>query len=1508
MASGLALPRSAHSSSDNNDNDDSISNGSASAPALHQPASASGDSSPEPGLDTHGPRSCPPALRGLEASRRRPLRGGDAVVSTLLPTRDSVNSLLTYLHELQVSEASLRKQLLQTKRHTEDELQESLAKLSELQRTMREVERDRLEVQQALQEKEQRIRELAAKLEKAEAIKTSGVSTREGPPGALKAGRGAEQESNVPALTLEALQSATPRRQSLTPQLHQQQCIDEQTTQDGVLSPHRPLWDPWASGGATPMKNLPPVFTIGATGLDPVVASTTPPGHSEVTTADDYELRSVLMSPRRVQGQARECDGGDPTQLENETTSAVSAVVQQKVGSSELPDQTPASEDDAPVLSPQEPQQQAYDSLETHGAVYDEPVQHRMALTDLPSPHDPLLYIGAMPPIHESPYEHQPDSDTLTENDAGNADIAKWDPQTGKEVLMSSVSFPPPIVNSVASILSPSSIDQQIIFPLQTKMSMELPLNQGGSVIADNERKFNTLPIPEPDLPAGDHGSIKAPPLNKSPVSPVISDNQSPKKAIPVNDTKSVISPKTATPVNDTKPAISKPVSLEALLVEFFTEVDKKRLKMAKAYGKRYAGREKWLFTELTKRYGAAKVGALKARFENGNSAAVPGTTTSSSSTSTSASSGTPNGQEKTKSADASGHQKPGRLGHPRHPQFFHPPTPASNVDLSANMPPVSSPLAVPSETEAADSQASEDVNGLVAVPSASEKMSPGEGARISPRERRAGGNIPPFSGPPSSFPVAENGSEEKESSPAAAANGPPAMSGPPRRMQREAPMGQFKRPSPPPPGGLGNNAAPMGLRQRHNASGVSTSQGQSNGGAEAPMVTLEGLLKDLYKKHQPDKLKNVPIVAKQYAGKERELVGLLKGKYGALSVKQLEENLEVLERAHRSRVGSTGPSKKRGCFVRTLSLVFWLSVLLYFSFGAVFVSFVVLDVWECHGLDNEEQEPESTDECAPLKEELESFTYERVCDYVAQSHPESCFCSEWKARENALWSSMSVEEFVNLARMVPFSPESFGAPLIATVKEQVPSQEFFDSYAKPVVDVSLDVGSFVWSSVMELAGFDEVSEGKSALVSDVVENDTVDVVSMDEESEIDALMESLEDVSGDMEIEGFASEVEATVEKSAETAFEVADATDAPQQVPSEEASSGPHDGLEVEAGVNAAPFDESVVVDGGDVLVGDEEAVFTTEDNLSIGSKEVEVEEADMADATMADTEPAAVPLAEEADVSVDVVEEESADVIDPEVKEAASEDDGLVDTSGKEMELVASREDDDGTFASVVEEVDVSVDTDMAVVEQSSEAAVTGNDGGESVGIVSEESSSESEEVVEMEVHQEGLDLSYPEIATEQTAEEEGVETVEDAFTGQDEESEVVPSDAEVESDVVSSNDDVVSFGLSEVDAEATESEVGFADVSISVEPVEDAELATNGSKEAVSSEIDIEINAEVTESEVEWVSEAESESEVDSVSESEVESVSEVESEVESEVGGLSEVTDAENMEEESAVHH
>ncbi|EGZ25137.1 hypothetical protein PHYSODRAFT_458051, partial [Phytophthora sojae] len=100
--------------------------------------------------EKNGPQSCPSTFNSTKQpqfsiDKLRQLRSNELVASKLLPTRTSVNSLMGYVRELQLSEATLRKQLVKTKQHTEEELSHSLSKVSELEKTMQEVERDREE-------------------------------------------------------------------------------------------------------------------------------------------------------------------------------------------------------------------------------------------------------------------------------------------------------------------------------------------------------------------------------------------------------------------------------------------------------------------------------------------------------------------------------------------------------------------------------------------------------------------------------------------------------------------------------------------------------------------------------------------------------------------------------------------------------------------------------------------------------------------------------------------------------------------------------------------------------------------------------------------------------------------------------------------------------------------------------------------------------------------------------------------------------------------------------------------------------------------------------------------------------------------------------------------------------------------------------------------------------------------------------------------------------------------
>ncbi|KAL4176678.1 hypothetical protein KRP22_001619 [Phytophthora ramorum] len=1434
--------------------------------------------------DKNGPRSCPTTFNGDGATttrfspgRRR--RGGELMVSKLLPTRDSVNSLLTYVHELQVSEASLRKQFLSTKRDTEVELHQSVSKVNELERAMQERERDRQLDHQRLEEKDRRIRELAAKLEQAEARRASSSSVRDSvfsgnglPPIAEEVHARAKSRKiaaspqatkvlepppeKVPALTLDALHLSTQDAPAPPLRPSHLQRINDQSTQFELASPrspNRPLWDPWASGGATPMKNLPPVFTMGSTGLDPVVASPsstaqTSMAHPTANTAEDYELKSVLMSPRRAQGQIEVFENGNAPQHIGQDAYTPSPPIQ--LESALFGPQYTAPSPNVDMMPPSSyPQQEDFLRPGSQDANYS---AHDISFVGSPSTASSVLSVARLPPIEESPYEHHVERGSPSHGDAKHANGTEWNgPQ--HQVQTPEASYPSPLATNMDSNEAIAPPPSTIIAEGPTALPAQDPIEKSPpQVVAPpyNGRVPSTEAdqVSNPDAYNAAANVGSAPPVGTSVPPPSTSEAQPP--PCPASATQ-----------KDAKPAPAEPVTLEALLVDFFTEVDKKRLKMAKAYGKRYAGREKWLFAELTKRYGAAKVGALKARFENGSTGGAPTTTTTSSSNGDAAAvTDTDTDNHATKAPETSDHSKTGRQGHPRHPQFFHPPAPAANVDLSAGMSSVPPPLTTPQANDASDSQ----TEGAEGPPSLSGNASPGRAARVSPRQRRSGGNIPPYSGPPPSFPLPQEANEGNNVG--AVAAGTPLTNAPPAPTQRDESMSQ---PPPPPSGMDNNNTASLGLRQRHNSSGPGAPR-QKNTDAEAPAVTLEGLLKELYKKHQPDKLKNAPIVAKQYAGKERELVGLLKGKYGALSVKRLEENVEVLERAHRARTGGKSSGKKRGCFVRTISLVFWLSVLLYFSFGAVFVSFVVLDAWGCR---SDEQEAESSEECLPLKNELETFTYEHVGDYVSQSHPDACFCLEWKARETALLTNLSGDDFVNLARLVPFSPESYGDPWIATVKEQVPSQEFYDSYAKPVVDLSLDVGFFVWSSALELAGYADVSEEKSPVVLKAVENETFDVLLLDEESDSDVLTGSQERAAEEEEEnESFLSEMNVDELLNQDTDAKADAVVDAPEQALVEEESEKLAGEVEIEE-VDAATQDGASVAENDEdavVLVEVEEATPTEDSNSA--SSEIKNEE----HATLDESVEGVLPVDESE--SVEVSEDDSAVLkeTDTETKEVLFEDDSV----SFPVEDVESVGDENDGPTSSPEDVTETPDADNSVdVTDEVPGQVEEEDAEKVAASIEEESDVESEEVVEVEVRQEGLDLTYPETEADAGATEvQETDVVEVPSLASDEDLESTlsgdgevsaPSSEVVETDTVSSELEVDDLAMDALE-EDSGSEVNGAE--------EDSTTFVDADADTETVESESDVGASIVVPEVEDVDESEASLEENTVSE-ESESVEE-----------------------------
>ncbi|CAI5727381.1 unnamed protein product [Hyaloperonospora brassicae] len=1323
----------------------------------------------------NGPRSCPVAFTDGRATRatlslhtkRHQSRGENKLIaSKLLPTRESVNSMLTYLHELQKSETSLRKQLVTTKQHTEEELNQSLAKLNKLQETMQEIERGRELALQRLEEKEQRIRDLATKLEKAEAEQAragrgfqNGLSGGELPSfaeeaalhtkaepwtskqqavgqGTMLSGRLSDQP---PSLTVAALprhqqhdQSATlPTR---TPQL--QPTIDDPNLHaiDFPRSSNQSLWDPWASEGTASVTNAPPMFTISSTELDPDVA---PVAESTLTNGGDHELRSVLLSPNR--------DRCQPESIRQQKhASSVSALDQHGdasleplsfspgIGSASIPSLVPQLHQ--PNLQPQGKQ----------AIADDEQAQERLAAVTLSSRSNSLSSIEAIPLADVSPSEQH--EDDAPSPDSGlrsrNACPDRQDiHERASRVPLSGIGNNDQPLSS-AEVSTTSSSHSAAQTSLQDR-SLHAAISYSES---DVDARSDTYAAPA-DSPSQLPITCKAKLDCSSPTTPTSREDVPPKHA-----------------------------SLEMLLLDFFTEVDNNRLKMAKVYGKRYAGREKWLFAEFTKRYGAAKVAVLKARFDTGSGGGGDVSAATSRTDSAEA-------QHATRPPDAPNQAEQGRRGHPQHTQFFHPPAPDGNVefDTGAGPPSMSAPIADPHEMDASSLQSRQVAPEVETPPSPSESLSAGA---FSSRQRHSGGNVPPPSGPYSSFPKSQETSGEVSAALAGGNDGSSFKRDPFPMSQRRAEPSSH-RPFLPQTGTESSDAASLGLRQRRQTS-VSSQDG--SGDAEPPVVTLESLLKELYKNHQPDKLKSVPAMAKQYAGKERELVASLKGKYGALSVKRLEESLDVLERAHLARLSSKAAGKRRGCFVRTVSLVFWLSLLLYFSSGVVFVSFIVLDAWECHSLDGEEQELEGAEECSVLKKELEAFTYERVADYMGQSHPDACFCSEWKARESALFANYSVEDAVNLARMVPFSPDSFGAPWVATVKAQVPSQEFVDGYVKPVVDLSLDAGSFVWTSVLELAesgmtseelpvvehdvghGYGDASsldedgdtnehadshpQNAETDIDDLVGNDDADTLSMEEEEEL-VEDQSLAVTPGVLD-QVFVEEVSDVLDEKPEIEeldTRVAEAV----LVEDEEVMSDVADEIDI-----AAPDGVLVESEDGIPAVGD----VTTITGESLPSETKRDEQAAKESTDMLEVDDT---LSLEMAGSIDASEQAASDKIEARadveatsggaVNNLAEEDESVGDADGESAETEVA----DAAITESTGGIDDASETEIAVLddaadnvavnaaEEAPEVAVGGN-----VETSTDDSVAEAERVVEVEVHQEGLDLLYPERESTEEAE--------------------------------------------------------------------------------------------------------------------------------------------------------
>ncbi|KAH9157815.1 hypothetical protein AeRB84_000370 [Aphanomyces euteiches] len=170
--------------------------------------------------------------------------------------------------------------------------------------------------------------------------------------------------------------------------------------------------------------------------------------------------------------------------------------------------------------------------------------------------------------------------------------------------------------------------------------------------------------------------------------------------------------------------------------------------------------------------------------------------------------------------------------------------------------------------------------------------------------------------------------------------------------------------------------------------------------------VNLTYLLNDLYKTHQPDKIKDVSAIVKAYTGKERELIQLLKRKYGALSVKKLELHLPTLL-ALGASFSTSSASESSSPSVITRIVVFCFRVVLLIVILALF-----------------------------------GVGYFGVVSHIeCQQNPASTYCHSWQAASSRFYNDPSLESVQSVLELIPEAMpimESFGNASIGRSQERV--------------------------------------------------------------------------------------------------------------------------------------------------------------------------------------------------------------------------------------------------------------------------------------------------------------------------------------------------------------------------------------------------------------------------------------------------------------------------------------
>lgn len=435
---------------------------------------------------------------------------------------------------------------------------------------------------------------------------------------------------------------------------------------------------------------------------------------------------------------------------------------------------------------------------------------------------------------------------------------------------------------------------------------------------------------------------------------------------------------------------------------------------MAHVYAKRYQGRESWLFTELSKRYSNDKVAALKDRFAE---------CAQTSDISSAEKDGRRSMYELSSALKVAMDQDirlPSETIEPLSENATDSsPTRRSTQTVSSNarklplhratMTPLSHALAMTVHSPDALKTTSEEPKKTEEVSSPSIENPVCEMNKILDSK-----DEDTFA----STPVAKNPQENLDTESKLAANRPPPLQPATNNSlvnSKASPIvrqGELSRGTISPPTG-----SPMVITKE-----LSSSPRKKSSIRQYPTcsITLEALLRDLYRSHEPNELRNVQHVADEFRGNERELIAVLKSKYGALSVKRLEENLATLEKL--AQAHSRRQNQKRFRAWKMGAKVVLAAVA---GIASCAVGIGLVHSQLCHDRSQHpEPEQRGNGPSCLIPADL-TFGIDRAISECSMTPVDAmnAFCTEWTNREESWLTTHSMTDALELLKALPFSP-----------------------------------------------------------------------------------------------------------------------------------------------------------------------------------------------------------------------------------------------------------------------------------------------------------------------------------------------------------------------------------------------------------------------------------------------------------------------------------------------------